>query len=365
MKGNVMAKLIRNSLLVGICLILCLSGPPFLLAESEPSLDEIKQLLQKSLTIYEIDREIARLTGREAEIAKRITETEKEIGAEQERLVRTREHAGKILRAYYMGERDNLWMLMFNADSFSDAISIYQYLNMILENDKRKLNAYSDSYQQLKRTRDQLKEDEIELKRVKEEFIRQRERVLALQQEVDDQLAASEEAAEVFQQMVDLTTAWQEKGLPVFRTYFQAIADEMNDISDLFNNGGTNKYLNGLTFQISDQELIDYFREKNPLFENIDFSFEDGLFTADGKEDDVEVSIQGRYIIKNKPKNRLQFRVEQLTFNGFVLPDTTNRALEEEFPLGFSPETFVPFIHASEVTTDKGMFTLKLKLKLN
>ncbi|GIP36374.1 hypothetical protein [Paenibacillus sp. J2TS4] len=359
-----MAKLIRKSFLVCLCLIVCLYGTPFILAEAEPSLDETRQLLQKSLTVYEIDREIARLTEREAEIGKQIASAEQNILREQERVDQTREHAGKILRAYYMGQRDNLWLLMFSAGSFSDAIAVYEYLSMILDNDKRKLDAYRDSYQQLQATYNQLLETEAELKEVKAEFLLQRERLLALQQELDEQLAASEEAAEVFKQMVDLTAAWKDKGLPVFRTYFQAIADEMNDISDLFNNGGTNKYLNGLTFQISDQELIDYFRNKNPLFDNIEFAFEDGVFTASGKEDDVEVSIQGKYIIQQKPKNHLLFRVEQLTFNGFVLPDTTNRALEQEFPLGFSPESFVPFINAYEVTTEDGLLTLKLKLKL-
>lgn len=359
-----MVKPYRTILLLGICLLLVSSSLLPVVAEEQPALEHTRELLQKSLTIVELDREIERLSEQEVHLTAQIHKTDADIAEQEIKMAKARDNAGRVLRAYYMGERNQIWSLLLHTDSFSDAIAVYQYLNMIFVNDRKRLAAYSDSHEKLKALREQLVAADNELKEIKAEFIAQRDNRIALQQQVDEELASSPEATEVFKQMVDLTTAWKDKGLPVFRDYFQAISTEMKSISELLAGDNRSKYMNGLTFQISDQDLITFFRGKNPLFDNIDFSFQDGAFSASGSEEDVEVTIKGRYIIEHQEVSLLRFQVDELTFNGFVLPESTNRSLEEEFPLGFSPESIISFVQASEVSTEDGMLTIKLKLKL-
>lgn len=359
-----MFKPFRSMMLLCLCLVLSAYTWAPARANEQQTLDQSRDLLQKSLTITELDREIERLTEQEKRIADQLLQTEAGMEEKQIQMEQAREHAGKVLRAYYMGERNDWWTLLLQTESLGDAIAVYQYLTMIFVNDRKRLTAYADSYQQLNELKEELTAHDEELKEIKEQFINQREQRLALQQEVDEGLANNPEAAEVFKQMIDLTTAWQEKGLPLFRKYFQAISSEMPSISELLTGDSRSQYMSGLTFQISDQDLISFFRSRNPLFNNLEFSFQDGYFIAEGQEDDVEVTIKGQYVLEMHEVSLLRFYVEELTFNGFVLPDSTNRSLEEEFPLGFSPENIVAFLQASEVSTENGMLTLKLKLKL-
>lgn len=75
--------------------------------------EEVKLLLQKGLTVYEIDQELARIQLEEAHIMKQRTTSELELQQQTARSEETKRHAAKVLRAYYMGDRDSLWMLLF------------------------------------------------------------------------------------------------------------------------------------------------------------------------------------------------------------------------------------------------------------
>ena len=65
-------------------------------------------------------------------------------------MLRSRKHAGNVLRAYYTGDRDSIWMLLFSVSSFTDALRTFEYLQMIITNDHRALTTFTDSFQKLK-----------------------------------------------------------------------------------------------------------------------------------------------------------------------------------------------------------------------
>ena len=138
-------------IIICLTLSLCVCGPGArpVFAAKHSSPDEIRDLLSKGLTIYEIDQEVTRLTERESAITLRIEQVSEEV-VEQEKLVAAqREQAGKVLRAYYKGHRENLWLLLFRADSFYEALHLYRYLSFIYKQDRRTLQEYADTYEQL------------------------------------------------------------------------------------------------------------------------------------------------------------------------------------------------------------------------
>lgn len=345
----------------------------FLLAGGLPGaadslLEETKKLLQKGLTLAELDQEIARLSVQETKLGGDIMKTEEQITANQAEVAKTREHAAKVLRAYYMGERDNLWMLLFTARSLSEALAIFEYMNMIIENDHHSLNAYSDSYKVLVDAKQKLETERLELQEVKTAFINQREKAAAVQREIDETIRASADAEALKAELDRFTNEWKEKGLPLFRKYLSSISEAMQGLPDLLTGKNADKYITDIdlfkktmAFSISDTDLTGFFRSKNPIFENITFRFEGGSFHAAGKENEIEVSITGHYTVEAEPVNRLMFRVDELTYNGFVLPETSNRALEQEFDLGFTPSKYVKGIEVTEVTMKGGKLGLKLK----
>lgn len=171
---------------------------------AELTIEETRKLLQESLTISEIDREISRLSQEEQKISEQIIETEKSIVNQQQLVDKSRIHAGKVLRSFYMGERDGLWLLMLNSKSFSDALIVYQYLHAIVENDQRALQKHRKAFQELKDLNLSLALTQSELRVLKAQFIAQRIRVVQLQEQLDSKLAVLDNKEEVLAQIDEL-----------------------------------------------------------------------------------------------------------------------------------------------------------------
>lgn len=361
-----MGKLLRVIIVLALCASFTFAGGANGLAE--PSIEEVKQLLQKGLNLAELDQEIARLSTREEELGVRITDTGKLIASNQQQVEKTREHAGKVLRAYYMGERTSVWMLLLSAKSLSDALSVYQYLNMIVENDHLALDTYSDSYKSLTAAKDKLEAERKELQDVKASFIEQRDKAAAVQKDINETIAASADAEALRSELDRFTVEWKEQGVPLFRKYLSSISQAMQGLPELLTGDNGSKYLKAsftkATFAIPDSDLTDFFRTKNSLFNNITFKFAEDSFQAFGREGDTDLSIKGHYTIENTDVNKLQFHVDQLTYKGFLLPETSNRALEQEFDLGFTPSNYLKGFNltVTKISFENGLMSLELKL---
>jgi hypothetical protein len=360
----------RNFPRIGIILLLSLGlvlagGVP---GAAEPTLEETRALLQKGLNLAELDQEITRLSAQDGKLAEQIAATEQSISSNQDKVEKTREHAGKVLRAYYMGERVNIWMLVLSARSMSDAISIYEYFNLLVENDHRALNTYADSYTSLVASRALLQEERQELAEIKASFVIQREKALTIAQEIEAVIATSPDGEILRHELDRFTVEWKEKGVPMFRRYLASISEAMQNLPELLTGKNATTYIKdidlkagSMVFEISDADLTAFFRSKNPLFNNISFRFENDELYASGRENGVDVSIKGHYTIENKNVNKLQFHVDELTYSDFVLPEPSNRSLEEEFDLGFTPSLFLKGIKVTEVSMQNSVLRLKIK----
>jgi hypothetical protein len=352
---------------VACCLLIWYIFPfPKAQAEESEKKDSAKPLLQKGLTIYEIDRELDRLKKEDAKITEQIAQTEQNAKKQDQKVQDTRKHAGQVLRAYYMGERDSLWMLLFSMKSFSDALKTFEYLNMIVQNDHRALSDFQQASDDLKALQNRLLASHKQLQQAQQDYAAQRERLVKLQEELDRELAANAQAREVMKQINDLNESWQLQGIPLFKKYFTALSEAMKSLPELVTkNDKQHNYLTLVgfqaTFQITDRELNDFLRSKNELFQNLTFRFTKDQLVADGKQDNIAVTIKGTYKL-DKEKNVISFHVDELIFNGFTLPDTTARALEKEVDLGFYPKNIASFLEATEVKQEEGKLSIKLKM---
>ncbi|MBP1992815.1 coiled-coil domain-containing protein [Paenibacillus eucommiae] len=338
---------------------------PLSFAEEAFDPDEAKALLQKGLTIYEIDREVARLNEQDKKIADQIQATNLDVVKQGNKVQESRKHAGRVLRAYYTGDRDSIWLLMFSLKSFSDVLKTYEYLHMIVQNDQRALDKFSASYEQLKVLQVKLEASRVELQKTKSAYLTQRERLVKLQEELDKQLAITAQAKAVEEQIKSLNKEWEEKGLPLFRQFFEALSLAFVDLPELFTkDGGKNISLDGTdgaTFTLSDGSMNEFLQSKDALFTNLSFRFTGGKVIVSGKRDNEDIVIQGNFIlIEGKDMNEVRFTVDQLDFNGYQLPDTTITSLLEEFGLSFFPRKTVP-IEVTSVTPQEGKLIVKLK----
>jgi len=358
-----MVKPLRKILIVYLSIFLytynCMQG------FADPSLDETKALLQKSLTIIQLNDEISRLTIQDSNLTVQINHTRQNLTIQNEKVGETRVHAGKVLREYYMGDRDSLWLLLFSAKSFSDAIALSEYLNIIAENDHIYLNAYLQSYQKLQALHTQLLTTQSTLRDIKQQFIAQRDHALALQQQVDEKLSQlpQDQAQAIQAKINELKVEWNTRVLPLFEKYFTGIGNAMPLFVNYALIDHRDKYLQGLTFQVQDEDLSQFFRTVNKdLFDHLTFQFQNNEYTVIGVDGDINASIKGHYTVEENP-NRLQFHVDELAYNGNVLDETTDRSMETKFNLSLSVEKYTQGqLQATAVSTNNGMLQIQLKL---
>lgn len=357
--GNYSKKIIITSIIGSILWLTFTTG-----TRAELTVEETRKLLEESLTISEIDREITRLTLEEQEIAERIVETEKSI-VNQLRLVDIAKiHAGKVLRSFYMGERDGLWLFLLNSNSFSDAIVVYQYLQSIVEHDQKALQKHQTAFQELKGLNESLALTQSELRILKAQFIAQRIRVVQLQEQLDNKLAVLDNKEEIIKQIDALSMAWHKEGLPLFQQFLQAMSEAMIELPDYISENENSLEQDGtkFIFHIKDDQLNTFLRSKNPIFEQFVYTITSEHISIKGSNDQTNIIINGHYSIENDPENALRFTLDDLIYNDFTLPDTTRNDMQKKFSMTFYPKNFSGSLEATAVTQTAGELLIELTI---
>ncbi|MCD1261526.1 hypothetical protein B5M42_022240 [Paenibacillus athensensis] len=349
-----------------IGLLLAVLPPAAYAEEADTPSAETNALVQKGLTIFEIDREVARLNDKDAAIAAQIGQAELDITAQDAKVQATRKHAGGVLRAYYMGSRSSLWMMMLSANSLADALRLFEYLQMIVTNDRKALNAYTESYKQLTTLKSGLEDSRVALQMTKVAYLKQRERLVSLQAELDRELAENKEAQAIMQRIQALNDQWQHQGLPLFQQYFNGLSVAFMDLPKLLADGSRldmSSFKNPV-FTLTDSDFNAFLQQTNrELFQTLQFRFAPNELVASGGKDGHTLELHGSFaLIKGPSMNEVRFQVNRMLFDGYELPDTTVQDLMSRFPLAFQPKAFIPAIDVDTVTMDNGKLVVKLVL---
>jgi peptidoglycan hydrolase CwlO-like protein len=353
------------ALLAGIMLFGSVAGAE----ESGRSIEELQQLLQESLTITEIDREVERLSREQERIAAELDETEIRIEQQAEVEEKLRQRAGKVLRAYYMRDRQNLWLLLLHADSFGNALTIFQYLQIIAENDRLSMERYVAAREQLLALRAELQERLRELEETKAEWLRQRERVIALQAELDRKLAEAADREAIIAQIEELNRLWQEEGLPYFQSFLEAMSGALAELPDYVNvyPDSLTQQRTRITFTVREGELNAFLRDKNPLFRQFAIGLtKDGL-TIQGNRGELSIGVNGRFeLVETDDGPALRFMLSSLRFGPFMLPETTVADMQRRFSMTFSTKQheLTAFLLLDSIEHRDGELALNMKIDL-
>lgn len=358
-------KAMKGSVLTCILLgMMVLFSPLSVLAD--PLTEEERQILEKSLSIVEIDREIARIEARQTETEQSITILTGQLTDKEQDISLSQTRAGARIRAYYMGERENMLGALLSVDSLKDFFAVLDYYQIILDRDRTVLNTFKSEYAELKKTQDKLGKLMDDLTSMKNTLLQQRERVSALQSSLDGSLNASADPDKLKQLIEELTVYWENVGLYEVRRYFRALASSMSQFPDFLKDhensltSDKGKY----TLTIREEDLNAFLHSKNELLHNMSFVFEEGIIVAQGNREGMDLRVEGHYTIANEPENSIRFHVDRLLFNGIELPDTTRMELENDFDLGFYPQKIVPFVEATDAKISDGFLVITLKLAL-
>jgi len=333
---------------------------------AQPYDEDLRQLLEKSLTLTELDREIERIGAIREQTLAGLGEIEKRIGELEIAIERQREKAGRVLRAYYMGDKLLLWHAFLSAGSLSDFLRLWEMAEFIFRSDREILLAHAETYRNLQEERGRLEAYEKELAEVELALQTQRERLLRVQREVDEALAQREDAQEVAELIREIQTSWQTGGLPLVREYFDALSKAMSELPAWLQEQPGAVEFKGLRIvaRLTDDQMNEFLRSRDERFKNIEFRFSEGKLTIEGKVESMEILVEGHYTVEQEPLNAIRFHFDRLTFNGFELPDTTRADLEREFDIGMYPQEMLPFVSAESAVLKDGVLEIGLRVTL-
>lgn len=334
---------------------------------AEPAMDETtRDVLQNSLSIVEIDHEIERIEVQQQQIEDSRVSLEAQMSVHKEEMEDHQDRAASIVRSYYMGERDQLLQVFLKAKSLRSIQILASYYEIIIGRDQEVLHAYHSRQQEFEEIRMRLDQNDAELSLLKQNLQNQRERVLTLEQEVENTLASSDNRELMEKLIEELNTYWSNVGIHEVKRYFGALASAMNNLPDFVQQEKGILSTNGRTYsiRINEEQLNTFLRSENEIFNDFAFEFTDDYIIASGKRDNLELAVQGHYTVIDEPANALLFHVDKLVFNGFELPDTTRSMLQQEFDLGFYPQKLMSFIKATDVSTKDQTLEVTLELAL-
>ena len=326
--------------------------------------EEIQDILQQSLSIQELDEEIARIAGREDAAVKRQAELTADRAVHEKLLTEQQEQAGRALRNYYMGERDLVLKAALSADSLSHMFRLLDYYAFLMEHDHDTITDYRNHVRVIQRLEVEQRTLAQDLNQVKAQLLEQRERILRLEAQLQTSVANSNDPAAMQQLIQEFTQYWQSVGLFEVKHYFRSIAKAMQTLPDFVSKNG-NLVANGLeyTLTIKDSELNQFLREQDPLFNDFSFVFKDGIIAAVGERDSIHVLVEGTYSLEYEPEHALRFHIDKLQFNGLTLSEATRNQMTEQFDLSFYPKQLVSFIEATDVKLEPGLLTVRLQVK--
>lgn len=359
-----MPNIIRRMAAIGLACSLLFCGNGFALAEPSVSADSL--LLGKGLTVYELDREIERLTDEEHKLIETLEVTGRLAEQTSRRLEEKKNQTGSVIRSYYTGERHSIWLTVLRASSLRDALYVWEQLQFILSRDRKFISDYQEQYTAYRQAAAELEEGRRLLADTRNAYEAEKAKRTEAQQEVDRLLADRPDRSRLETELADIRLKWEERGLPLFRSYFAALAEVMTKLPELIGQNGKMVSMRGLnpTIVIGDGELNRFMQAKSNALHGFSFLFEDGAIAAGGTADGIAISLKGRYVAENKPVNAIRFLIDSLSFNGYAMPESTAKSLERQFDLAFYPGKIAPFIQATDVMIKTGEMTISLKLSL-
>lgn len=328
--------------------------------------EDVQYMLQSSLSIVEIDKEIERVQQELQLLDQNLTTMKIHIEQQEEQIAAKREQAGKVLVAYYKGERTNLFFSILKSDTLEGLLMALDFLDLIMKQDQKALSAYIEHYDNLKASYDQYEANKIQLELKEVALQEQREHVIALENQIQQKLEGRSDAERILILMQQLNSFWETKGLTEVQTYFKALAEAMNHLPEWLQKNQQYISMKGFKYSIElpDSALNEFLREQDKIFNHLEFVFEENQIVAKGNHDDISINISGNYSIAEDPTNHIKFTVDSLVFNGFVLPQSTVTDLERQFDLNFYPSYIISMLKAKDVQLTDGTLTIELQLKL-
>ncbi|MED4752144.1 hypothetical protein [Brevibacillus choshinensis] len=348
----------RKFLLI-LFLLVC---PLTVFAEEEKPVSLEQLILQQHFTQKELERTLTLIKAEETRTQGDIAQLELDLKRQKLVIEAMHRHAGEVARAYYTGERANLLTLLLNAENFNEFLLMFDFIQILYDRDMQRLESYQTERTKLVAMQQDEHNRLVQLKDLRKKYEAQLAEMLAIQEEKEKNVQKLDDPTTVEALMDHLIADWQNRGLPAFQTFFGLLADVMVQVPELATPDRIQS--DGLfshTLTIKQDEFNQFLMNKDELFKQSHFSFEDNKLIVEGTYDHMQLRLVGTYELVSPVQ--LKFHIAELYFDGFALPQSTVEEMEKMYDLGFYPELISPNIQVEGITMQNK--ELKLHLRLN
>lgn len=324
---------------------------------------ELQMFLKKSLTIVEIDRSLGQIRAEQKINQSELTSLQREINLQSIRLAKLREQAGKVLRSYYMGSRQPLWMMVFSLENlkWTDLLTVYDYLQLMIGHDQEKLQAYSDAYDQMETSRKLAEAKRTELAEQEHQYNVQRARVVALTAALKQELDRKADADAYWAWLNAKNRQWLNAGLPQFEEALKQLSRSMTKFSRLIGPDTLKLERDLNTFSLPEAMYNEFVQQEAPVLRNMRFAFRDELFKVEGVVSGEPIRFSGKYVITDQPEHGMRFQIIKIEYAGVDLPDTTVAEMQEKYDLGFYPKAIGWNVKLQSIGLSNGIFRIGFK----
>jgi hypothetical protein len=347
--------------LTTIVLTLILFSIPFGGIFGEEVVPAEQEALQQSLTIHEVEKELKRIAIEEEILHHDLDRIEEDLALQAVGMSETKAKAGKTARAYYMGDRVDLLILLFSAGTIADFLKTYDYLSYIFEQDQQSLVAYHQEIQLLK---DLLadKEKKLEnLRRLRAHLLAQKDLLAEAESKLSTAMENIPDKEKMGWLQTQLLNDWEKRGIPTFNLFLKFISDSMPGLANHFQqNISFGK--DGIALKVTDSEFADYLQSQKDLFDQFKINFDSDGITFFGEYEGIAFTLNGNYDLISPEK--VAFNIAEITYNGFVLPQSTAEELQKKYDLGIYPNKIMDGIGIKNITVRDGLLTIIFTLKL-
>ncbi|QJC52520.1 hypothetical protein HGI30_13740 [Paenibacillus albicereus] len=343
-----------------------LASPPASSPAEGGSVDAGRQLLEMSLRIAEIDKELDRAQESRLKLQQRIADSEEELELQEERLQERKQQAGRSLASYYMGKQEKLLGALLHVRSLGDLMRALDLIDLVLRGDRALIAEYGERSARLREDLDQLDQERAKLAALELQLTQRRGQLDGLRQQLELRIAESDDPEQARSRIESVQQLWETEGRDKLRSYFKALAKAMNQLPDWLKEHPEHLKLDagGYALTLPDDTLNRFLQEQDPALASFRFVFENGQVAASGSEGQLKLEATGRYEVVEKPKNGIRFRIGGLRFNGLELPQSTIEELEQSFNLGFYPGKLISFVRIDSVQIEAHELRLRFKFSL-
>lgn len=350
----------RNaSLLLGFLLILSLLSDSSINAEDGNGATAVDpSLFQKMLNLHEIRKEVERVTKEEERLKQTLAELATTIRTQEERTSNLRTEAGRIAKAYYMGDHLDLLFLLLQSRSLGDAIMKYEYISAIFTHQEKVLRSFDEEAKRLQTLLDDQRKKIALMEETRLHLMAEERLLTELEKELTADLMNLPDAEKMRLLLEGFIRDWEENGLPTFERFLDEISKQTRLMPAAFKDQ-VQLSLTGASLTITDEAFTQYLRDASPLFRLFTVHFHENNLTFFGEYEGRTLTLSGHYEMGT---NVLYFHIDQLIYNGYTLPEETVRTLDKRYDLGLYIDQIRAGVKLKEALLSEGEMTLRFSL---